>query len=324
VEALVVMMRFMVNSAALATFGMMTSAEDLPCLNVDGFSWAENLAFDGLGNLFVSDAIRGELWRIYLSENKLEYISSLHLNEGIKDIGGVQITPDGTTIYAGATLANKSHAIISTPTTFTNGEFEVLAVTKNKPNGFAGDWKHNILYCTDEGTGSDEGGTVTAFDIASRTMTLVKDFVTGADGAWLDGTSDKLFVGELLSMKMMAFDTSTPVAKFLGEYDGLTSLGVPHMLDDFTLESEVSPDNLGETAFYGTDWTGRKVMRYTLDGKGEVFEVPPPSGIELYEPTSVRRGKGPGFDPDSLYVTEGGGVLPSQTNRRVLQLKTPV
>lgn len=40
-------------------------AADLPSLNFEGFSWAENLAFDGLGNLFVTDAVRGELWRFF-------------------------------------------------------------------------------------------------------------------------------------------------------------------------------------------------------------------------------------------------------------------
>jgi hypothetical protein len=34
-------------------------ASTLPMLNISGFSWAENLAFDGHGNLFVSDATTG-------------------------------------------------------------------------------------------------------------------------------------------------------------------------------------------------------------------------------------------------------------------------
>ena len=33
-------------------------------LLIDGFAWAEQLAFDGIGGLFVSEAVRGELWRI--------------------------------------------------------------------------------------------------------------------------------------------------------------------------------------------------------------------------------------------------------------------
>ena len=30
----------------------------------EGFAWAENLAFDGIGGLFVAENTRGELWRI--------------------------------------------------------------------------------------------------------------------------------------------------------------------------------------------------------------------------------------------------------------------
>lgn len=50
---------FLILSAVLS----IVFAADLPLLNFEGFSWAENLAFDGLGNLFVTDAVRGELWR---------------------------------------------------------------------------------------------------------------------------------------------------------------------------------------------------------------------------------------------------------------------
>jgi hypothetical protein len=53
-----------------------------------------------------------------------------------------------------------------------------------------------------------------------------------------------------------------------------------------------------------------------------VSSIPPPAGVDsFYQLTSVRWGKGPGFDPNSIYVTEGGGIQPHQTDRRVMQIK---
>lgn len=295
----------------------------------EDFTWAENLVFDGIGNMFVSDAVRGELWRIYLCENRTEYCHNVHLDAGLKDIGGIQISEDGLTIYAGATLNNKSHAIISTPTSGSDGLFKIIALTKNKANGLAYDYERNVLYCTDEGTGSDEGGTITALDLSTNIQTTIKDFVPGADGAWMDNENKLLYVGELLTMHVLVFNTSgispsnAPI--FIAEFDAFAPLGgLPHMLDDFTIDktSSSSFSSLGQNVLYGTDWTGKAVVKCSLDGTSYPPEtIAPPEGVKLYEPTSVRWGKGPGFDANSLYVTEGGGVLPSQTNRRVLQIK---
>lgn len=307
--------------------------EDLPYLSVPGFSWAENLVFDGIGNMFVSDAVRSELWRIYLCENRTEYCHNVHLSEGLKGIGGIQVSEDGLTLYAGATLRNKSYALISTSTSESHGRFEIVALTKNKPNGLAYDYERNVLYFTDEGTGSDEGGTITAFDLSTNIQTTIKDFVPGADGAWMDNENKLLYVGELLTMHVLVFNTSGISASsapvLVGEFDAFAPLGgLPHMLDDFTLDKasssplSSSTSSLGQNILIGTDWTGRAVVKCSLDGTSFPPEtIPPPEGVTLYEPTSVRWGKGPGFDSNSLYVTEGGGVLPSQTNRRVVQIK---
>lgn len=54
-----------VPSTTTSATGTTVSTTAGALLNVDGFTWAENLAFDGLGSLFVSEAVRGELWRIY-------------------------------------------------------------------------------------------------------------------------------------------------------------------------------------------------------------------------------------------------------------------
>ena len=109
---------------------------------------AEQLVFDGLGNMFVSEAVRGELWRVYLCKDKLDrekYCSEIYLTNGFSQFGGLVVSPDGLTLYAGVTFDDKSHGLISVPTT---GNSTWTTVTKNshQPNGLIGDFKRNMLY----------------------------------------------------------------------------------------------------------------------------------------------------------------------------------
>jgi hypothetical protein len=90
------------------------------------------------------------------------------------------------------------------------------------------------------------------------------------------------------------------------------------MIDDLAVVGDVDVNNLGKTKIVAADWTGRQIIEFALDGSWSK-QITPPEGITLFEPTSVRPGKGFGFDKNSYYVTEGGGIDRKFTNRRVLQ-----
>ena len=81
--------------------------------------------------------------------------------------------------------------------------------------------------------------------------------------------------------------------------------------------TSIANATIAATLMFGADNSGRSVMQFSLDGN-LVTTVTPPDDIEFFQVTSVRWGKGPGFDPNSIYVTEGGGMLPTQSNRRVV------
>ena len=70
--------------AALALAAVQLSRA-LPLLEVDGFGWAENLCFDGLGSLFVSEMTGGKLHRIWLSDDGQSYNKEIHL-DGFKTL----------------------------------------------------------------------------------------------------------------------------------------------------------------------------------------------------------------------------------------------
>lgn len=157
-----------------------------------------------------------------------------------------------------------------------------------------------------------------------------------ADGCWFDTNSRLLFVGQLMSLKVTVFDLSEGF-KLVGEFPALSSLGKgTNMLDDFTQDKIIvdqqdsvtehegrgiaKSNDYNNIALIGADWTGRSVMKFTLDGT-VVQEIPLPQSVgELYEPTSVRWGSGYGFDSNSIYITEGGGFSGEESNRRVLQI----
>jgi len=188
---------------------------------------------------------------------------------------------------------------------------------KNQPNGMALDDTRNVLYVTDEGIGSSEGGTLVAVKVDTGETTLIRDQIPGADGCWFDAHTQILYVGQLLSMRVDTFDVASGTAVYVDEHTALHDSPKISMLDDITVARR--GDTLASTYLFGADWTGKQVKLFRLDGS-DVSTVDT-GDVSLYQPTSVRWGAGPGFDPMSIYVTEGGGATKHQTKRRVLQLK---
>jgi sugar lactone lactonase YvrE len=285
-----------------------TIANSLPTLNFGGFTWAENLCFDGRGNLFVSESSRGELWRIALCANQTAYCGEVWLT-GLSP-QGLAASPDGLFLLAAVKLDDKSYAISNVSTTNT-GEYSIVSRIKHEPNGLAVDWDLNMLYYT--GTAD---GTMTAINL--KTFAQVDCRVSSANGAWLDSQNKLLYIGELFSKTVHIFNvTEGGDCASLGVYSALSELGRGHLLDDITLESTSNPI-LHSTILYGADYSGKSVRRFSLDGLESSVVAPPPE-VEFFEVTSVRRGKGPGFDSGSLYVSEGGGNE-RNNNRRVIQI----
>jgi sugar lactone lactonase YvrE len=291
-------------------------AASLPTLNIGGFSWAENLAFDGLGGLFVSESVRGELWRIAYNPANQNYTANIHVSRGFKQFGGLAPVSNGQKIYAAAVFDDKTNGIIATSTTPAKvGEQSYDVVIHSMPylaNGMALVSSENALYCT------AEAGTLSRVDIATGVETIISSNLDSPDGLWYDEASQKLFIGLLTTKEMIVYDISTKT--FSAPFAGASSLGKSHMMDDLTVVNGVDQSNLGNTMMVACDWTGKQIVELRLNGE-ELKVVPLPAGVtELYQATSVRRGKGPGFDSNSFYITEGGGLTARETSRRVLQL----
>jgi hypothetical protein len=288
----------------------------LPMLNMDGFAWAENLAFDGINGLFVSEAVRGQILRISYDIQAKNYTMDVHVSKGFKQIGGLSVTPDGQTLYAGAVFEDKTFGIIATPTKASKvGEQDYTIIARDMDhlcNGMMLVPSDNALY------GTSESGTLTRVDIATGEKRDVSTTLVKPDGLWYDEKTNYLFIGELVTKKMRIFDVTTQT--MLADYfPAASSFGTIHLIDDLAVVGDVDINNLGQSKVVAADWTGKQVIEFTLDGTWSQV-ITPPEGITFFEPTSVRRGKGFGFDPNSYYITEGGGIDRKYTNRRVLQL----
>ena len=304
---------------------LVSSSLSLPYLNVDGFSWAENLCFDGNGNLFVSDWRRGEFWRIWLNDDGSAYEKEAVITGDFKHTGGMQVNKNGTIIYAGVTYNNDTKAIIYWHTNNTNdtSQYFTLCETNHQPNGLAYDYNKNIFYYTDEGMSKKDaptGGTLTAYDVDSKKFTLIKDEMDEADGLWIDIENNRLYVGLLMKKNILVFDTTDN--SLINTFEGLSSLSILNQIDDITLYTTTDTTNLTNTRIVAADWLHKDIKVFDLGGTNiESFNVDKSTGVhELYQPTSVRWGKGKGFDSNSIYVTEGGGMEDNGTTRRVVQI----
>lgn len=291
----------------------------LPMLNVDGFAWAENLAFDGLGGLFISEAVSGQLWRISYDIQSKNYTSSIHITKGFKQFGGLSVTPDGHSIYAGVIFSDKTYGIINTstkPVLIGQLQQDYTIITQDMEhlcNGMMLVPNDNAIY------GTSETGSLTRIDLLTGKHYDVTNDLLKPDGLWYDEKTNLLFIGELVTKKMKVFNVTSQTL-LPTYYDAVSSIGKIHLIDDLMVISEnVDINNLGATKIVAADWTGRQVIEFTMDGSWHKI-ITPPEGITFNEPTSVRKGKGFGFDSNSYYITEGGGIDRKFTNRRVLQL----
>eukprot|EP01031_Cornospumella_fuschlensis_P025433 gene25433-30710_t len=288
---------------------------DLPMLNMDGFSWAENLHFDGLGGLFVSEAVLGQLFRISYDIETNSYVRTTHISKGFNQFGGLAVTENGELLYAAAVFDDKSFGIIATSTKPSAHGDQIFSVVarglEHLCNGMVLVPVQNALY------GTSETGTLTRIDISSGNSSVVTADLAKPDGLWFDAPSSLLFIGELVTKKMRVFDVLANEF-LLEDFAAASSLGTVHMIDDLQVVGAVDRDDVGATRIVAADFTGKQVAVFRLDGQ-DLRIASAPEGITLFEPTSVRRGRGPGFDADAYYVTEGGGATRHMTQRRVLQ-----
>ena len=165
------------------------------------------------------------------------------------------------------------------------------------PNGLGLDVATGLLYASSEGDFLPGGGRVFEINPATGAVTqLITRSAAGfqsSDGLWIDQSSRRLYVGQLIPGTIWVYDLGARTE--IGFVRGLGG----GLLDDFTL----SRDSSG--VVFAAQWWGRSVQRFTVENDNSTATVL--DGIN--HPTSMRFGRGAGFNESSLYISEGDGIF---------------
>ncbi|MDP2435335.1 MAG: SMP-30/gluconolactonase/LRE family protein [archaeon] len=301
-----------------------SEATELPLLNVSGFTWAENLAFDlspGRSQLYVSDAGTGFLWRIFLNGGGSGYEAEVLAKFG--QVNGLQMAANNTVLYAcvkigsSAGLAKGQTAVVAVDVSQPAGSgaqsWRVVADLPAMGNGLALHEATQMLYTTYEADEIPGAGSVYAVDtLGLLPVQLVATGLQGTDGCRIDPSSDTLYVSDVVAARLDLFKLPTSRQGNM-TLSLLRSFKAPSMkfLDDFALDWQ-------QNLIFGADFATGRVVKFNADGSSSSGEV---VASGLLNPTSVQIGAGSSFNHTSIYVTEGGGIRGINTDRRVLEFR---
>lgn len=278
-----------------------------PVLNITGFTWAENMAFDGKGNLFVSDTDVGAVYRITLSADGSTYEKYKHISEGISKINGLAMGSNPNILYGSAKLKPSRTNWLIEINTNTPNDFRPLVELPVLGNGLAYNNETGILYTTNEGNFLPGNGKVFLIDIVNNSTSVVAEDLEGADGCDIDLLRQYLYISEVLGGRVIRYQINPDhsITELLRYFAPSMK-----MLDDFCLSANGSQ-------IYGADYKDGRVVVFNSDGssrRGTVLME------NLLNPTSVRFSVGSGFNSSVVFVSEGGSIsLNPPSDRSVLQ-----
>lgn len=268
----------------------------LPPFEMGGFHWAENLAFDGKGRLFVADAEVGTIWRIFLDEATNTYKKEVHIDAFKKALGltFLHTPPDlvtGFAVVVDKAVGGTSYIISFDPSTNSTNRYTTVAEIPGG-NGLDVFTQDQTLFTSTEG-GLTGPGLVTRVSIATGAVDVIAQ-IDGANGLKVDNARSLLHVGSLRDPHFHVFKLpSLEVVSVTPAYGQIS-------MDDFCLARNGS---LHIAADY---FNNRVVASNWEDPKDVGLYVVQGDDTPLSHPTSVEWGAGPGFNSSLLYVTEGG------------------
>ena len=136
----------------LAAFAICIQATPNVTVIADGFTWVENLALDGQGNLFVSDRVQGEIFRIYLNSTSGVYEKQLWFS-GLHRVLGLTIDPSKPWLmYAAGKDSSKKNVVISLDTTIPNTSTTLISdLGSGTGNGLGIHFQTGLVYTSTEG-----------------------------------------------------------------------------------------------------------------------------------------------------------------------------
>jgi sugar lactone lactonase YvrE len=253
---------------------------------VDGMNGAENLCFDGKGSLYVT-GLDGMIYRITSTENPYRGKIIARKKLGTMCLG-IEAGP-GDMLYVGAADEKGARRILKVSPDFS--AVSVLSDPVPGLNGFAASRTGHLYYASsNEGFFFPKGGIFRAKMGDDESFKKPESVLTGAgmvNGLAFSPDEEVLFYTETLN-GLWAFNMNTAQRRKYYEPAGLLQV-----LDDITVDAG------------GTVWlcfNSAEAMLPVRGGRaGRAVRVG-----TMKVPSSCQFGKGKGFNPDFLYITEFG------------------
>eukprot|EP00008_Paramoeba_atlantica_P005088 CAMPEP_0201481922 /NCGR_PEP_ID=MMETSP0151_2-20130828/6179_1 /ASSEMBLY_ACC=CAM_ASM_000257 /TAXON_ID=200890 /ORGANISM="Paramoeba atlantica, Strain 621/1 / CCAP 1560/9" /LENGTH=312 /DNA_ID=CAMNT_0047864335 /DNA_START=81 /DNA_END=1019 /DNA_ORIENTATION=+ len=298
-----------------AFLGFLMVSSELPQLDVGGFSWAENQAFDSQGNLFVSDTTQGIIYRIFLDRNYNTYNRTSHTT-GFASVNGIVYDEEDSVLYACVTPKGGSPAMASVDPVHENS-WKSIASMPLMGNGLA--WDGEFLYSTNEGNFIPGNGVIMRTNPSAGITSYAVKNLDSADGCQILNFY-YLYISEVLTATFRVFDIGGSVIKEICNF--VAPPGV-QSIDDFTFSADGS-------YIYGADYRNGTLVKIENQcahvssvGKKQTFATNDVDYImqNLVNPTSVYFPPSGStfFNTSSVYVSEGGALISSIKNRKVLE-----
>jgi hypothetical protein len=228
-------MRLAALSLALVALSIALDVPPLP-LNVtvvaSGFSWIENLCFDGSGNMFGSERLRGQLLIMNGREDGEDGYITRILLDGVWELllgCAVDERRHPGVVFVVGSLQNGSNVLAAIPVAMP-GSWQIVAFTQHVGNGISIHEATGVVYTSTEADFLPGQGAVYSVDPSQPWGGPARVLATdlwAADGLWIDQDQGVLFVGLLFSAEVWVY--SIRDLAVLGTYAALkrAAAGLP-------------------------------------------------------------------------------------------------
>jgi hypothetical protein len=314
---------------------------------------------DGTGTLWVTEAFKGILYAVTWSA-ETGYAATQHIEAGpFGRFLGLALHPSDGTLFAVGVPASGSPAsqlIVvnkSAPNAWT-----VAAALPKEGNGLAFSHATGTLWSPTEDFFAPLGGAVFAFDPATGVVSTPVNGSFSDDGAWIDQARGIVYVSEVLGAKVLVLDVHsralvavfpTPAGlamldDFTLSADGLVLFGADFWNGNavaFALPPPGTSAPVGNLTVLAGGLQNPTSVRWGCQRGAPPGSRSSSSGSDSVTSTSSLRSSSSsttrsssveaeadagveadevGFPDTSLFITEGGGIVASTTDRRVLRL----
>ena len=295
-----------------------------------GYSWIENMWFDGTGNLFVADLYQGKVLRLRRDPATLNVTTQDWLAiPGTDRVLGITDSPVVGHVYVNVMLTNKTNFVAQMSCT----QPDTWTVAVEQPlngNGLAYNPVTGWLYAPYEGRFLPDAASIMAANvsratgIASAPAHFFQKTMTCSDGAFVDVPTQMLYISTSVGREVLVYNVSSAADAGSSAHTFVHKYKPPGFwaMDDICVTHDLPKSNTQRDAImFGVDWLMGAVRYFRADGSS-TESTTLCSGF--HHATSVRVPKGPGWEGrNAVFMSTGGLDTHATTTGEVYEVFLP-